>query len=90
MASHNSTPESVLNAPSVTKEFVEGTEFSGLNRAQLRARAKALGYKFSGTPKGAGNLKTAPHWLDEVLRPAPIVEEDSTNVTDIVRANVSE
>ena len=36
MAHHNKTPQSVLEAPTVTKTFVEGTETFGPNRDQRR------------------------------------------------------
>jgi hypothetical protein len=36
MSYNNKTPASVLNAPSVRYEVVEGTEFTGSNRASLR------------------------------------------------------
>lgn len=43
MAHHNSTPASVLEAPGITRTFVEGTEFSGPNRAERRHFKTASG-----------------------------------------------
>lgn len=53
MASHNNTPESVLNAPEATKAFVEGTEFSGVNRERRRAQRKTPPHILRETARSA-------------------------------------
>lgn len=70
MASHLSTPKSILNAPKGTRRIVPGTEFTGRNRAARRKvwrapsptaysqRVQALAYGVIERPQpGAHRLK---------------------------------
>jgi hypothetical protein len=61
MASHKSTPKSILEAPERTYEIKKGTSFNGMNRKELRA----VGHKGGGAKPQArtASLKRPKHWV---------------------------
>jgi len=73
MAHNNNTPEKVLNAPSKTYEFVEGTEFNGRNRAEVRKFASHEGY----AKQSACHMKKTDHWLRVLKRDLAIKRSEA-------------